>query len=208
MHALALIDIQNDFLPGGALGVPRGNEILPVVDLLVPHFPLVLATQDWHPPEHGSFAANHPGRRPGEIIDLEGLPQILWPVHCVQGSPGARLVEALDASRIERVFRKGSDPAVDSYSGFHDNGRRHATGLRAFLQERGVRVLHLAGLATDYCVRYTALDARELGFETVLHVDACRGVELVAGDVARALDALQAAGVRLVTGVDPGGWVS
>ena len=198
MKALVLVDIQNDFLPGGALEVPQGDEVIPVANRIQPDFDLVVATQDWHPPDHGSFAASHPGKRPGAVIELDGLEQILWPVHCVQETPGAALVEALDLTRVARVFVKGTDPAIDSYSGFFDNGHRKATGLGDFLRKRGVDEIYIVGVATDYCVKFTALDAAELGFETSLIVDGCRGVNLEAGDVDKALAEMERAGVKLV----------
>ena len=137
MEALILVDLQNDFLPGGALAVPRGNEVLPVANALVPFFPLVIATQDWHPPDHGSFADHHPGKKPGDEIDLHGLRQVLWPRHCVQGTPGAELAASLDTARVAHVVRKGTDPRTDSYSGFFDNGYRQATGLGDLLRLAG-----------------------------------------------------------------------
>jgi nicotinamidase/pyrazinamidase len=199
MNALILVDIQNDFVPGGALAVPEGDRIIPVVNRLQPHFDLVVATQDWHPAHHGSFAANHPGRQPGEMTELDGLPQILWPVHCVQETRGADFVPGLDQQRWDRVFRKGLDPKIDSYSGFFDNGHRHATGLGDYLRAKGVTDVYLAGLATDYCVKFTALDARKLGFQTHLIEDACRGVDLRPGDVQRAVEAMRAEGVEILS---------
>src|SRR5690349_4234406 len=168
MRALILVDIQNDFLPGGALAVPRGDEVIPVANRVQRAFDLVVATQDWHPANHGSFAASHPGRKPGELAKLGGLPQVMWPVHCVQGSPGAAFATALDTSRVARVFPKGTDVGIDSYSGFFDNGHKKATGLGDFLRTRGVTEVYVLGLATDYCVKATALDARQLGFTTHL----------------------------------------
>ena len=202
MKALILVDLQNDFLPGGALAVPRGDEVIPVANRVQPHFDLVVATQDWHPGNHGSFAANHPGTGPGDVIELNGLRQILWPVHCVQGTRGAEFAEALETDRIARVFRKGTDPGIDSYSGFFDNGHRKATGLGDYLKERSVDHVFVLGLATDYCVKFTALDARSLGIETSLIEDGCRGVELQAGDVERAVADVRAAGVQVVRGCD------
>ncbi|RYD17221.1 MAG: bifunctional nicotinamidase/pyrazinamidase [Verrucomicrobiaceae bacterium] len=187
MHALLLIDIQNDFLPGGALAVPGGDEILPIVNALIPHFELVVATQDWHPPDHGSFAVNHPGKNVFELADLNGLPQVLWPVHCVQNTGGALFAPGLETRRITKVFPKGTDARIDSYSGFFDNGKRGDTGLAAWLKEQGVTELTLCGLATDYCVKFTALDALECGFKVNLHLAACRGVDLQAGDCDRAV---------------------
>ena len=202
MRALILVDIQNDFLPGGALAVPDGDAVVPVANALMPGFSRVVATQDWHPADHGSFAANHPGRRPGEVIALGGLSQVLWPVHCVQGTRGAELADGLERGRIGRVFVKGTDPEIDSYSGFFDNERRKSTGLGEFLRAAGVDEVVVLGLATDYCVKFTALDALSLGLRTVLVVDGCRGVELQAGDSARAIEAVRAAGGVVVTSAE------
>lgn len=176
MKALLLIDIQLDFLPGGRLAVPDGDAILPLVNSLQPHFDLVVATQDWHPAGHQSFASSHPGQPLFGTIDLHGLPQVLWPDHCLQGSPGAELHPALDGRRIEAIFRKGTDPAIDSYSGFFDNGRRKATGLADYLRGRGVTAVYVAGLAADYCVYFTAKDALAEGFQTFLIEDATRPI--------------------------------
>jgi len=202
MRCLLLVDLQNDFLPGGALPVPEGDAVLPVINRIQPQFELVVATQDWHPPDHLSFAVNHPGRRVGEVIELDGLPQVLWPVHCVQSTWGAELAPGLDTGRIVHVVRMGTDPRIDSYSGFFDNGRRRSTGLDTFLRQQGVDELYVAGLATDYCVRATALDAVRLGFRTFLVTDACRGVNLQPGDVDRALAEMAQAGVRLIRSTD------
>lgn len=198
MRALILVDIQNDFLPGGALAVTAGDQILPVVNRLLPHFDLVVATQDWHPAHHGSFAANHVGKQVGERIPLHGLEQVLWPVHCVQESRGAALADALDQSSIAAVFPKGTDPDIDSYSGFFDNGKRKATGLGEFLQARGVTEVYVVGLATDYCVRFTAEDAVGLGFQTFVITDATKGVNLQPGDVEAAFRAMEQKGVILL----------
>lgn len=202
MNILILVDIQNDFVPGGALAVPQGDQIVPIVNRLQPHFDLVVATQDWHPADHGSFAANHAGRQPGDQIDLHGLPQILWPVHCVQGTPGADFVPGLDRERWDRVFVKGTDPKVDSYSGFYDNGHRQATGLGDYLHEKGVTDVYVAGLATDYCVKFTVLDALQLGFNVHLIEDACRGVNLEPGDVERAVQEMREAGAQITSSDD------
>jgi nicotinamidase/pyrazinamidase len=198
MRALILVDIQNDFVPGGALAVREGDQVVPVANRLIPRFDVVVATQDWHPADHGSFAANHSGKRVGEVIDLSGLPQVLWPVHCVQGTAGAEFVPGLDVARVTKVFRKWTDREIDSYSGFYDNGHRRSTGLGEWLSERGVRDVCVMGLATDYCVKFTALDARKLGFGVTLVEDGCRGVELKPGDVARAIEEMRAAGVKVV----------
>jgi nicotinamidase/pyrazinamidase len=198
MRALILVDIQNDFVPGGALAVRGGDRVAPVANEWMRQFELVVATQDWHPPEHKSFAANHPGKDVGEVIELAGLPQVLWPVHCVQETRGAEFYPGLDVSRVTEVFRKGTDPGIDSYSGFYDNGHRRATGMGDWLKERDVRELFVMGLATDYCVKFTALDGRRLGFEVSLVEEGCRGVELRAGDVAKAVEEMRGAGVRVV----------
>lgn len=202
MNALILVDIQNDFVPGGALAVPEGDQIVPLVNQLQPRFDLVVATQDWHPAEHGSFAANHAGRTPGEVIELHGLPQILWPVHCVQGTKGAEFVATLDRQGWARVFTKGTDPRIDSYSGFFDNGQRQATGLGDYLRSQPVTDVYVVGLATDYCVKFTVLDALKLGFRVHLIVDTCRGVNLQPGDVDRAVAEMKAAGAEIVTAAE------
>jgi nicotinamidase/pyrazinamidase len=198
MRALLLVDLQNDFCPGGALQVNRGDQTIAIANRLLPHFATVAATQDWHPPDHQSFAANQPGKQPYEMIDLHGLMQVLWPVHCVQDTPGAEFHAELDRARITEIFHKGTDPAVDSYSGFFDNGKRKATGLADWLRSRWVQQVYVMGLATDYCVRATALDARALGFDVWLVQDGCRGVELKAGDSDRAIAELRGAGCAIV----------
>lgn len=198
MRALIVVDIQNDFLPGGALAVRGGDEVVPVINQLMPCFDLVVATKDWHPPDHGSFAANHPGRQPGEHVDLFGLDQVLWPPHCVQATPGSDFAPGLDTTRFARIFHKGVDSKVDSYSAFYDNARRRSTGLAEYLAAHGVDEVYVAGLATDYCVRATAAHALEEGLRTNVVVDACRGIDLQPGDVQRTLDDLARAGVRLV----------
>lgn len=198
MDCLILVDLQNDFLPGGALAVPEGDVIIPIINQLQTRFPLVVATQDWHPPHHLSFAANHPGQAIYDQIDLHGLPQTLWPVHCVQGSAGAQLTAALARERIARIFPKGTDPGIDSYSGFFDNGRRKGTGLDEWLKDKGVRAVYVCGLATDYCVKFTALDAVQLGLKTYLIEDASRGVNLRPQDVAEAIREMKEAGVTVL----------
>lgn len=198
-HALILVDLQNDFLPGGALGVPGGDEVIPIANRLMEGFKLIVATQDWHPADHGSFAASHPGRQLFESIDLHGLPQILWPVHCVENTGGAMFAPGLETRRITRSFQKGTRVEIDSYSGFHDNGRRQSTGLADWLRERSVTHLTVCGLATDYCVRFTALDAVAEGFQTTLHLSACRGVDLKRGDVDAAVEEMRMAGVIIET---------
>jgi nicotinamidase/pyrazinamidase len=197
MNALLLIDIQNDFLPGGALAVANGDEVISAANALIPGFPLVVASQDWHPADHGSFASVQ-GGPPGTLGMLAGLAQVLWPDHCVQGTRGADFAAGLDMRRVEAIFRKGADPTVDSYSAFWDNGKRRSTGLAGYLRARGVTGVTVCGLATDYCVQFTALDAVEEGFEVRLALGACRGVELTPGDVERAVGELRTRGVTIV----------
>lgn len=200
MKALVLVDLQNDFLPAGALPVPDGDQVIPLANQIQQRFDLVVATQDWHPSNHASFAAIHPGKMPGDVIDLDGLQQTLWPVHCVQNTVGSAFAPGLDISRVRKIIQKGTDPGIDSYSGFFDNGHRKSTGLDFYLKQAGVTETFVLGLATDYCVKFTAMDALELGFATYVLVDACRGVELQTGDVAAALHDMATAGVQIITG--------
>ena len=202
MKALILADLQNDFCPGGSLAVAGGDEVIPLANSLQLRFDLVVATQDWHPADHVGFAANHPGKSPGDIVEIGGMKQILWPTHCVQETPGAAFHKDLELGRVARVFRKGTDRMIDSYSGFFDNSHYKSTGLGEFLKERGIRSVVVCGLATDYCVKFTALDAVALGFETELVIEACRGVELKRGDVKGAVDELFHHGVKLYNWAD------
>ncbi|MFG0604961.1 bifunctional nicotinamidase/pyrazinamidase [Vibrio mimicus] len=196
--ALLLVDVQNDFSPSGALPVPEGDKIVPVINRLLPLFEHVIATKDWHPATHASFASVQ-GKALGEVIDLFGIPQVMWPDHCVQDTQGAEFITGLDVSRITHIVVKGTHSEVDSYSGFFDNQRFHATGLAEYLSSHGISDLYIAGLATDYCVKFTALDARSLYFNTWVIQDACRGVELNAGDCDKAWQEMQAAGCLLTT---------
>lgn len=177
MKALLLIDIQNDFLPGGALAVPDGDQIIPIVNHIQPPFDLIVATQDWHPPDHKSFASNHAGRKVFETIDLEGLEQALWPDHCVQGTYGAEFSKQLDMKKVEAIFRKGTNADIDSYSGFYDNGHRKSTGLTDYLRGKNITQLYIAGLAGDYCVYYSAKDAIKEGFDTYIIEDATKAID-------------------------------
>ena len=197
MKALIIVDVQNDFLPGGALAVAQGDEVIPVINRIAPDFDLVVCTQDWHPADHQSFASQHAGATVGNVIRLNDLDQVLWPDHCVQNSPGAQFADALDSRWTEHVFRKGTDVGVDSYSGFYDNGRRSATGMGDFLKSQGVTEISVTGIATDYCVLFTALDGRSLGFDVRLIQEACRGVELFPGDIAAAIEEMRCAGVQI-----------
>lgn len=197
-HALIIVDMQNDFAPGGAIPTPGGDEITSVINALQDQFDLVVATQDWHPAEHGSFASQHAEHEAGDVIELNGLRQELWPDHAVQNTRGAELLDSLDTSRIERVFQKGTNPEVDSYSGFYDNGRRGDTGLAAYLESESVTHVTVVGLALDYCVKFTALDAVDAGLTTSLVVDASKAVNLQSGDGDRAIEAMREAGVEIV----------
>ncbi len=198
MEALILVDIQNDFLPGGALAVPEGNQIIPIVNQLQEKYELIVATQDFHPPHHKSFATNHPGKKPGEIITLNGLEQILWPVHCVRNSEGADFARELNKEKISKVFTKGTDPEIDSYSGFYDNGHLKATGLGDYLEKKKVKKVIIVGLAADYCVKYTALDAIAANLSAMVVEDATRAVNLQQGDFEKAMDQMRASGVQVL----------
>lgn len=200
MKTLLLIDIQNDFLPGGALPVKEGEAILPIVNEII-HYPfdLIVATKDWHPTEHASFANNHEGKKPGDHINLGGIDQTLWPLHCVQGSWGSEFASGWDTTLVDKVVYKGTDPLIDSYSTFYDNGHRKSTGLENYLREKGVKEIFIAGLATDYCVKYSALDAIGLGFLPYIIVDACRGVDLNPNDSKKALTTLSEKGAMLIS---------
>lgn len=176
MRALILVDIQNDFIPGGALAVPEGDQVVDLANQLQPYFDLVVATQDWHPENHKSFASSHAGKHIFEKIDLHGLEQILWPDHCLQGSAGAAFPPNLAMNKVEAIFRKGTNPEIDSYSGFYDNGHLKATGLADYLRGKQVKEVYLVGLAGDYCVYYTAKDALQENFETYLIEDATRAI--------------------------------
>ena len=200
MKALLLIDIQNDFLPGGRLAVPAGDAIIQLVNELQPRFDLVAATQDWHPAGHESFASSHAGRSQFEQIDLHGLPQVLWPDHCTQASDGAALASALHTERIEAIFRKGMNSEIDSYSAFFDNGHRKSTGLADYLRGRGVTNVFVAGLAADYCVYYSALDALAAGFATTVITDATRAISAEGWAAAQA--DLRQRGAQLLSSTD------
>ena len=177
MKALIIVDVQYDFLPGGSLEVPRGDEIIPIINNIQKDYDLVVATQDWHPAEHLSFASQHKGKLPFEQIDLQGLDQILWPNHCVQESYGSEISEELNTSRIEAIFRKGMDPNIDSYSGFYDNGKRKDTGLSGYLKARKIDEVHVCGLAADFCVYFTAMDSIAEGFKTSIISKATKAID-------------------------------
>lgn len=194
---LLVIDVQADFLPGGALAVPDGDAVIGPINALGRRFRHVVLTQDWHPAGHASFATSHPGRQPFETVRLPYGEQVLWPEHCIQGTPGAELSPKLDLPHAELILRKGYRAGIDSYSAFREADRTTPTGLAGYLRERGLTRVFLCGLATDYCVGWSALDAREAGFQAVVMDDACRGIDL-GGSLARAWEAMAAAGVERV----------
>lgn len=197
MKALLIIDVQNDFVPGGSLAVADGDAIVPVINNLIPNYDLVVATQDWHPANHSSFASNNPGTAVYDVIDVDDMSQTMWPDHCVENTTGAEFVPGLNIDAIDKIIYKGTDPAVDSYSGFFDNSRRNSTGLASYLRDRGINEVDIVGLATDYCVAFTAMDAAELGFKPTVLTQACRGDELNPGDIASVLDLLSHVGVTV-----------
>ncbi|MDP2061552.1 MAG: bifunctional nicotinamidase/pyrazinamidase [Phaeovulum sp.] len=195
-QALIVIDLQNDFCPGGALAVAGGDEIVPRVNALLDAFPIRVLTQDWHPANHTSFAQNHPGAAPFSTTEMPYGPQVLWPAHCVQGTPGAAFHPGLHADRADLILRKGFRAAIDSYSAFFENDRTTATGLAGYLRERGATHLTFAGLATDFCVAWSAIDAVRAGFGATVLLGACRAIDLN-GSLAAARQAMRAAGVEL-----------
>lgn len=199
MKALLIVDLQNDFMPGGALGVPGADRIIPLINRLIPAFSLVVASQDWHPQDHVSFAVNHPGKKVGSVIQVKHQLQVLWPVHCVRMTQGAEIVGALHKEAIASLFYKGTDKDIDGYSAFFDNAHLKSTGLFDYLQSRGVDEIYIAGVATDYCVLYSTLDAIELGLSVVVIKDACRAINLHPGDEEKALHAMAARGAKLLS---------
>lgn len=196
-----VVDLQLDFMPGGALAVPEGDAVVPLINRLLPRFAHVVATQDWHPPGHFSFASAQPGRTPFETIEAPYGPQTLWPDHCVQGTPGAAFHPDFRVERAELILRKGFDRAIDSYSAFYENDRRTPTGLGGYLRERGFERLFFAGLATDYCVRWSVEDARHEGFEAYVVEEACRAIDL-AGSLAEARQAMRSLGAHSLAVAD------
>lgn len=200
--ALIMVDLQNDFCSGGSLAVPGGEEVIPIANQLQPLFDLVVATQDWHPKNHSSFASNHLSHQVGDVIRLDGLEQIVWPDHCVQDSHGAEFHRELNTHLIKKIFHKGTDQNIDSYSAFFDNAHRRQTGLSDFLKQEHIQRIYLMGLATDYCVKYSALDALKEGFDVSVIIDACRGVELNPGDISKAIEEMKAAGAHIIYSQD------
>lgn len=201
MRSLILVDLQNDFCPGGSLPVPDGNKTIPLINSLQEHFDLIVATKDWHPKDHLSFAINH-GKKVGEVIRLNGIVQVLWPVHCVQNTKGAEFISNLNTKKILKIFKKGTDKKVDSYSGFFDNDHKKSTGLYEYLKDKKVTDVYIVGLATDYCVKYTALDAVRLGFNTIVIEDATRGVNLKSNDVKKAIEEMKKKDVKIIQSKD------
>ena len=197
MRTLIIVDAQLDFLPGGALAVPGGNRIIPLINKFLPEFELVVATQDWHPAIHKSFAVNHPGKKEFETIDLNGLEQKLWPPHCVQGTSGAEFHKELKMNSVEAIFRKGMDAEIDSYSAFYDNGHKKSTGLAGYLREKKAQDLYFCGLAGDICVYFTLMDALKEGFQATLIQDAA--VPLFEEDYQKAKASIIAKGGRIVS---------
>jgi nicotinamidase/pyrazinamidase len=194
---LLVVDLQNDFCPGGRLAVPNGHEVLPIINRMAGRFEHVVLTQDWHPPGHQSFASSHRGKKPYETIEVSYGPQILWPDHCVQGTAGAELHGDLTVAHAQLVLRKGYHREIDSYSAFYENDRKTHTGLAGYLRERGLTRVFLAGLAFDFCVRYSSEDARREGFEVVVIEDACRGID-VDGSISATRQVLAALGVQCI----------
>lgn len=199
MNALLIVDVQNDFLPGGALAVEEGDQIIPVINKLQEKFDFIVATQDWHPELHKSFAANNPGKKVGELINLDGEEQVLWPVHCVQGSAGAKFHQDLNQEKWAEVFQKGTNPVVDSYSGFYDNSRKENTGLGDYFHQHNITDVYVVGLAADYCVKFTVLDALKEGFDVFLVTDATKAVNLSPGDFENSLKEMSKAGANLLS---------
>lgn len=195
--ALLVIDVQNDFIPGGQLPVPEGDHIVPLINRLARKFKQVVIAQDWHPAGHASFASSHPGHQPYDVIELPYGEQTLWPEHCVQATPGAELHPELDLPHAQLIIRKGCNPDIDSYSAFLEADRRTTTGLSGYLKERGIDTVYMVGLALDFCVMYSALDARAAGFNAFVVLDACRAID-INGSLAAAIDRMQGAGVGLI----------
>ncbi|RYX99594.1 bifunctional nicotinamidase/pyrazinamidase, partial [bacterium] len=191
-----------DFCPGGSLAVNDGDKIVPIVNTIIDKFDNVIATQDWHPESHVSFAANNPGKKVNDLIELNGSPQVMWPVHCTQNSKGAEFVDSLDTEKITKVIKKGTDKNVDSYSGFYDNDHKNSTGLNDYLKEKNIDEIYVTGLATDYCVKYTVIDALNLGLKVNLVADACRGVNLNPDDSVNAIKDMEKAGANIITSQD------
>jgi nicotinamidase/pyrazinamidase len=202
MRALIVVDMQNDFMPGGTLEVAGADKLVPIINRMLPFFSLRIMTMDWHPKNHVSFAQSHPGKKVGDTIQVEGFPQVLWPVHCIENTPGASPVASLEKSKFQAEFHKGSDPNIDSYSAFFDNARRRSTGLEDYLNKNDVKKVYLVGVATDYCVLYSALDAIDLGFDIFVIEDGCAGIDLQKGDIQKSFNAISASGGKVIKSSD------
>lgn len=198
-HALIMVDLQNDFCHGGSLAVPDGDAVILIANQLQPYFDIIIATKDWHPKDHTSFASNHSGKKIGDIVKVKDMPQILWPDHCVQHSKGSEFHPQLHTETIQKIIYKGTDKHIDSYSAFFDNAHLRETGLATYLHELGVHTIYIMGLATDYCVKYSCRDAVKCGFETYVIEEGCRGVELKPGDVAAAFNEMRTEGIHVVS---------
>ncbi len=196
---LIVVDVQNDFCPGGALEVKDGDKVVPVINSIADKFEKVVATQDWHPQNHLSFASNHEGKKTLDVVNLKGIQQVLWPDHCVQGTKGADFHPDLDTTKFDLIIRKGTNPEIDSYSAFFENDRKTRTGLEGYIKDLGLNKVYVCGLATDYCVFYTAMDSAKIGFETYVIIDACRGVDFPKGSIEKAVEDMKANGIKIIT---------
>jgi nicotinamidase/pyrazinamidase len=199
MRALLIVDMQNDFMPSGALPVPNADKLVPLINDLMHQCDLIVATLDWHPPHHKSFASAHSKKKPGERIDFEGYQQLLWPDHCIAHSSGAELVSELNTNLIDHLVYKGDDLNIDSYSAFFDNAKQKSTGLEQLLKKHNVSELYICGVALDYCVRHSAIDAANLGYKVFLVIDACKGAVISPGDIEKAITEMLDAGVKFIT---------
>ena len=197
--ALIIVDVQNDFCPDGTLPVPDGDEVVPVINGISDRFPIVVATQDWHPPGHISFASSHPGKNPFDTIQLGDTTQVLWPDHCIQGTNGAEFHPGLDLRPVRFIIRKGTNPRIDSYSAFLENDKKTCTGLEGLLKHLDIERLYICGLATDFCVRATAIDAIQAGFSVVVLEDASRGVDIPTGSLDKAINEMKELGIRVIS---------
>lgn len=197
-QALIIVDMQNDFMPWGTLPTKDADKIISSINELIPHFSLVIATKDWHPKDDLSFAANHPGKDPGEMIKIDGIDQILWPIHCVQDTKGAEFVQGLEQTDIKKIFYKGIDPRIDSYSTFFDNAHKRDTGLAKYLHQNHIDEITIVGVATDYCILYSVLDALKLGFKVDVIIDACKPINLHPDDEKKSIEMMQKQGARIL----------
>jgi len=200
--ALLIVDVQNDFCSGGKLTVPNGEKIIPTINKLSKKFENVIATQDWHPEDHMSFAMNHPGKKEFDVIDYKSTKQVLWPAHCVSGTPGAEFHPDLNTENINLILRKGNNPEIDSYSAFRENDKETLTGLEGYLKILGIKETYICGLALDYCVSYSAMDSKELGFETFVVIDGTKGIDSPIGNIDKSLKAMKKAGIKIVESKD------